>query len=390
MTAEPLDPEALRPHYASFLREGRILLTGHSHQAWPDVAREGLLEAFEQAAAHVDAKWGPAYEAADALRAYVAEEHGGRPEDVALATNSHELQLRFLSALDLRKRPRIVTTDGEFHSLRRQLTRLEEEGLEVTRVPAAPVVSLAERLAAEIAEDVAALMVSSVLFETSALVPDLAFAIRGARAQGAEVLLDAYHHTGIVPWADDPAYAGLPADVFVSGGGYKYLQWGEGCCFLRVPPDCTLRPVFTGWFSDFANLEAPPDRPIGYGETNADRFAGSTYDPASHFRARRVLRFFEAQGLTLPRLRATSLRQTGRILEQLAAQRPAVEVLTPPERRGGFVTVRVPDAPRVVRALRERGVYVDARGDKLRFGPAPYVTDAEIDTALAHFRELTA
>mgnify|MGYP001794316086 FL=1 len=388
MTAEPIDPEALRPHYAAFLREGRILLTGHSHQAWPDAAREGLLEAFDQAAAHVDDKWGPATEAADAIRRYVAREHGGQPEDVALATNSHELQLRFLSALDLRARPRIVTTSGEFHSLRRQLTRLAEEGLEVTWVPAEPALSLAERLAAELREDVAALMVSSVLFETATRVPNLALAIESARALGAEVLLDAYHHTGIVPWANDATYADLPADIFVSGGGYKYLQWGEGCCFLRVPAGCTLRPVFTGWFSDFRNLEAPPDRPLGYGDTNADRFAGSTYDPASHFRARRVLRFFEDEGLTLPRLRATSLRQTARIIEQL----PNDEVLTPgaPEERGGFVTVRVPEAPRIVRALRERGVYVDARGDKLRFGPAPYVTDAEIDTALAHFRELTA
>ncbi|MEO0325168.1 MAG: kynureninase, partial [Myxococcota bacterium] len=184
MTAEPIEPEALRPHYSAFLREGRVLLTGHSHQAWPDVAREGLAEAFTRAATHVDDKWGPATEAANALRAYVAREHGGQPEDVALATNSHELQLRFLSALDLRSRPRIVTTSGEFHSLRRQLTRLAEEGLEVTWVPAEPAVSLAERLAAELREDVAALLVSSVLFETATRVPNLAFALERARALG--------------------------------------------------------------------------------------------------------------------------------------------------------------------------------------------------------------
>ena len=47
--------------------------------------------------------------------------------------NTHELVMRFLSALDLRARPRLVTTDGEFHTLRRQLARLAEEGLEVVR-----------------------------------------------------------------------------------------------------------------------------------------------------------------------------------------------------------------------------------------------------------------
>ena len=28
-------------------------------------------------------------------------------------------------------------------------------------------------------------------------------------------------------------------------------QWGEGVCFLRAPRDTTMRPVYTGWFSDF-------------------------------------------------------------------------------------------------------------------------------------------
>ena len=47
-------PNALAPHYSAFRVDERLLLTGHSHQAWPDVAREGQLEAFEDAARHVD------------------------------------------------------------------------------------------------------------------------------------------------------------------------------------------------------------------------------------------------------------------------------------------------------------------------------------------------
>ena len=26
--------------------------------------------------------------------------------------------------------------------------------------------------------------------------------------------------------------------AFITGGGYKYCQLGEGNCFLRVPPGC--------------------------------------------------------------------------------------------------------------------------------------------------------
>lgn len=374
-----LSPSALRPHYSAFLAKDRVLLTGHSHQAWPDAARAGVIEAFEDAAAHVDDKWSRATEAADFVRAKVAAELGGRPDDVALASNTHELVARFLSALDWRRR-HLVTTAGEFHSIARQLARLEEAGVEVTRVPVAPLATLGARLGAAVRADTAAVLASTVLFETSAIVPDLREATEAARAAGAEVLLDAYHHFGVVPWET------IDAAAFVVGGGYKYAQWGEGCCFMRVPAGCTLRPVHTGWFSDFGSLANAQEGPIGYGSTGADRFAGSTYDPTSHYRARAVIRFFDAQEMSIARLRELSLRQTERLLAGLSDH----DVLTPREARGGFVTVRVDDAARIVRALRERGVFVDARRDRLRFGPAPYVTDDELDRALSEFAEVVS
>ncbi len=375
-----LSPARLRPHYARFLASGHVLLTGHSHQAWPDVAREGVLEAFDDAAAHVDDKWGPATEAADAVRRAIASELGGAPEDVALAQNTHELLTRFLSALPWKERRHLVTTDGEFHSMRRQLARLEEEGVQVTRVSAAEPHTLAERLAAAIRPDTAALLASTVLFETSTVVPSLSAACEAAHRVGAEVLLDAYHHVRALPWTE------IDARAFVTGGGYKYAQWGEGVCFLRVPVGCALRPVYTGWFSDFASLAAPQQGPTRYGSTGADRFAGSTYDPTSHYRARAVIRFHEAQAMTTEALRVISLRQTARLIDALEGY----EVLTPRDdaSRGGFVTVRVSNASEVVRALRERGVFTDARRDNLRFGPAPYLTDAELDRAMEAFRSI--
>ena len=132
-----LEPVKLRPHYSDFLKPDRILLTGHSHQAWPSVAREGLLRAYADAAAHVDDKWALAMERADHLRTAVSDYLGVERDEIALAQNSHELATRFLSGLNLRRR-NIVTTDGEFHSLRRQLLRLQEEGVEVRWVSSAP------------------------------------------------------------------------------------------------------------------------------------------------------------------------------------------------------------------------------------------------------------
>ncbi len=367
-----LDPASLRPHYSAFLSRDRVLLTGHSHQAWPDVARAGVLESFDLAAAHVDDKWGAAAEAADAVRDAVVEQIGGRREEIALAQSSHELVTRFLSGLPLRARPRIVTTSGEFHSASRQLRRLAEEGVELVVVPIAPVGTLAERVAKEVDARTAAVVISTVLFQTSAVVPNLAAVAEATEQVGAELLLDAYHHFGALPWAP------VSPRAYVSGGGYKYAQWGEGCCFLRVPSDCSLRPIYTGWFSDFQNLDGA-QAAISYGATHADRFAGSTYDPTSHFRARRVIAFFRDHGMTIDALRELSLAQTTRLRDGLSEQ---FEVLTPAA-SGGFLAVRCPGAKEVTQALRARGVYVDSRGDILRLGPAPYVTSDELDRAVA-------
>ncbi|MBW2462168.1 MAG: kynureninase [Deltaproteobacteria bacterium] len=371
----------MRVHYEGFVNSGRVLLTGHSHQGWPDVAREGVIAAWEDAAAHVDDKWGAAFAQADALRQGVADRIGGAANDVALGANSHELVTRFLSALDLKKRPRLVTTSGEFHSMDRQLRRLAEERVEVVFVDALPVSTLAERLAAAVDEKTAAVLASTVLFETSTRVPHLAAVTAAAYRAGAQVLFDGYHAFNVVP----EALADFgPEPFFYVAGGYKYAQWGEGCCFLRVPPGTELRPVFTGWFSDFEHLEGPRSATIGYGSRGADRFAGATYDPTSHYRGARVCRFFDEHGLDVARLRHLSLRQTGRILRGL----DRYDVLTPREDagRGGFVSLRVARAGAVVSALRDDGIYCDARGDVLRFGPAPYVTDDEIDRALDAFR----
>lgn len=382
-----MDPRSLRPHYRAFLRDDRVLLTGHSHQAWPDVARAAQLEAFDDAAAHVDHKWGKAFEAADAVRAAVASRIDCAPGEVALGASTHELVTRFLSALPLRTRPRLVTTGGEFHTIHRQLSRLAEEGIEVVWVAPDPVGTLAERLADALDDRTAAVLVSSVLFETSSVVPHLAELAARARARGVAMLVDAYHAFAVVPFTVREL-SGLEGggDVFVTAGGYKYAQWGEGNCFLRVPPSFEGRPVYTGWFSDFAHLSAPRDgRAVGYGSRPCDRFAGSTYDPTSHYRARAVARFFDERGLDLATLRAISLRQTARLVAGLEG----LDVVTPrDERRGGFVSVRVAEASRVVSELEARGVMTDARGAMLRLGPAPYVTDDEIDRAVAILRDV--
>ena len=79
---------------------------GHSHQAWPDVAEEGLREGFADAADAVDGKWARAEEVADQVRAGYRRLLADPDGEIALGPNTHDLVIKLLSTLDLRERPR--------------------------------------------------------------------------------------------------------------------------------------------------------------------------------------------------------------------------------------------------------------------------------------------
>ena len=57
----------------------------------------------------------------------------------------------------------------------------------------------------------------------------------------------------------------------------------------------------------------------------------------------------------------------------------------PDDRRAGFLALRCARAADVCRALRERGVFSDVRGDLLRLGPAPYLHDDQLRAAVQAF-----
>lgn len=380
-----LDLASFRAAYSRFLASpeaaGRVLLTGHSHQAWPDAARDALALCFDDAARLVDDKWGGAvFPRIDAVGRKILGRMGFDEGDpLAFGKSTHELVFRLMTCFRAADRPRIVTTDSEFHSLYRQASRLAEEGFDVVWVPGWPREGLAERLLDALAPGTAMLAFSAVMFEDAFVMPRLGDLLARAKEIGAVALVDAYHAFNVVPLDWGPARD----SAFVTAGGYKYAAFGEGVCWLRIPRDCALRPVDTGWFADFAALEGPRSHAVGYGP-GGDRFSGATFDPSCFYRAEAALAHWDRFALDPARLRAISLRQTDRILSRLDARGLGDRVVSSrlPERRGGFVSVRAPEADAAVRALRKQNVFVDARGDLLRMGPAPYLTDEEIDTGV--------
>ncbi|MFV1883700.1 MAG: hypothetical protein ACMZ7B_04380 [Balneola sp.] len=376
--------EQLIPHYSHFDVANRLLFTGHSHQAWPDVAREGQTEYFDICARDVDTKWEKSFEKTEVLRKYLRDYYDDPDGLYCREESTHFLMVSLLSSFDLKNKPKIITTDGEFHSMERQLRRLEEEGLTIARIPTDPDESFAQRVIEEIDLHTSAIMLSRVYFQTSLINTHLSDIAAAARIQGVPVIIDDYHGTNAVPLSIQEE--GLE-DCFILIGGYKYLQWGEANCFLRFPKDCELRPVITGWFAAFSTLDHPRTKePVQYDKSD-QRFASATYDPSSQFRAAKVVEFFQEQGLTPEVLRKQYQAQVG-LLRSLFLEKdfdPDVIRLTHNEalsRNGGFLSLTSPKAREIRADLLSRGIFTDARNEILRLGPAPYITESQIEAII--------
>jgi kynureninase len=222
--------------------------------------------------------------------------------------------------------------------------------------------------------------ISHVLFKT-AEIQDVEPIVRRAHEVGAHVILDCYQSAGIVPV--DVAALGVD---FAVGGSVKWLCGGPGNGWLYVRPDLAerLTPTVTGWQAHEA--------PFGFEEemryaSGAARFLTGTPNVPAHFAGTAGYDLIEEVGVE--RIRANSLRQTQLLID--LADRAGFEVRSrrEPERRGGTVTVHVPDFPAVHRELAEREILCDFRPDAgIRLGPHFYTSDDELRFVVEQIGEI--
>ena len=266
----------------------------------------------------------------------------------------------------------------------RQLKRLQETGIDVTMLAAAPRDTFAQRLAEAVDTHTAAIMLSRVYFENSLINTQLRDIATIGRDNNIPVLIDDYHGTNNSPLSIRDE--GLE-DCYLVTGGYKYLQWGEGNCFLRFPHNCQLQPVVTGWYASFSTLDKPRTNDATVYDAGEQRFSGATYDPTAQFRAAKVVEFFQQQQLDKHRIRQQYLAQLTHLHQGFLSANYNTDIIRlahsePLEHNGGFLALRSPHAGQLRQQLLEQGVLTDSRGDVLRFGMAPYIRARQIDQAL--------
>jgi selenocysteine lyase/cysteine desulfurase len=352
----------------------RLHFAAHSHHLWPDASYVGQIAAWEDAARLADLKWERVMgEIWPAAQSHVAAELSlPDPATIVFAPNTHELLLRIVSALP--RRPlRILASDGEFHSFRRQSMRWQEAGTAaVDRVP------LDRLLDAARTGDYDLIFTSHVQFGTGHVFEGIAELAALARPEGPWVVIDGYH--GFMAVETD--LSAVADRIFYLAGSYKYAMGGEGCAFLHAPPGFGARPEITGWYAEFDDISLPPDR-IGYAP-DGRRFLGATFDPSGIYRFVAVRDMLAGEGLTTASIAA----HVATLKAQVLAHLPLDAKLINPGSPARFLALRSPYAARWKAELEAQDIITDVRGDVLRIGFGLYQDRRDVDRLIEALAEL--
>jgi selenocysteine lyase/cysteine desulfurase len=361
----------------------RLHFAAHSHHLWPDASFDGQVEAWNDAARLADRKWDRIMgEVWPAAQAEVAAELGtGAPDAVVFSSNTHDFLVRLVTAAPRTGHGplRVLTSDGEFHSARRQLARWAEEGwITLDQVAAVPFDSFSVRfLEAARAGEHGFILVSQVLFGSGRTFDRVGEIASLARPEGPWVVIDGYHAFMAL---ERPFGEAAAASAFYLGGGYKYAMAGEGCAFMHAPSGFGPRPPVTGWFAEFEDLSLPPGS-VGYAR-DATRFLGATFDASGLYRFTAVRRMLGENGLTTARISAHVEALQRKLVDGIGATAlREAELLNPLEGRphSRFLAFRSPHAQRWYAALKAQNCNTDVRGDVLRIGFGIYQDGGDVD-----------
>jgi len=364
-------------------------LVSHSLGAMPEATRDALNEYADLWATRGVRAWGDRWwmmsvEIGDIIAPIIGAPQGS----VVMLPNVTTAEAVVLTSFDYQgKRNRVVTVDGEFPSVRYIYDGLAKRlGAEMVVIPhdATGLGFDLDRLLAAIDERTQLVPLAHILFESSYMVDVEAIAKR-CREVGATLVLDVFQSAGIVPI--DLRKWDVPIAV---GGVLKWLCGGPGGSFLYVDPELRpkLEPSFTGWMAH-ANpfgFEPPPMR----FRDDALRFALGTPPVPALYAARegpKILAEAGADGMKA--IRTKSLRQTQRLIDLADARGFALRTPREDIRRGGSISMMIPNAKDVAAELNAEDIVCDYRpASGVRFSPHFYTTDEEIESAFETVDEI--
>ena len=273
------------------------------------------------------------------------------------------------------RRNKVVYSDLNFPSVMYFWEAQRQRGARIHMVPTDGVHVDTQRMLDAIDDETLVVPMSHVIFRSS-YIQDAAAIIERAHRVGAVVLLDSFQAAGSIP-IDVQA---LNAD-FVTGGVLKWLCGGPGTAYLYVRPDLSakLEPKFTGWIAN----ENPFAFQIGAQRytSGAYRFMTGTPNVPALYCARPGLKIIQEVGVAA--IREKSKRQVARLISLADERGWRVNTPRDPDRRGGTVSIDMPQSKEVCAELIRRNVLVDYRPNAgVRMSPHFYNSDEELEIAI--------
>ncbi len=363
------DVEAVRSRFPVFKK--KIFLNSCSQGALSDVVEASLREhirVWHEQGSPWDC-WVEQYEAA---RAAFARFIGAAPEEIAILTSASAGINSVTSALDFRKRRKVVMGEFEFPTMGQIWLAQERRGAEIQFLAAEDGKISPDAYANAIDDQTLIVPVTQVCF-SNGFRSDLAPIIKKAHEHGALVMLDGYQDCGTRPINVKE----LDVDFFVTGA-LKYLLSPSGVAFLYVRPELisSLSPTMTGWFAQ------------------QDPFA---FD-VKHHRPAATARRFETGSPPLPHVYAVpaALQLLGRVgFEKIAnhiagltsalmegACHLKIKMKTSPDSVGPLVVLQMKDSSAMVKKLAEQDIVVSNRMDGLRISLHLYNTAQDVNAVL--------
>ena len=310
---------------------------------------------------------------------------GADPDETAVVPSVSVGLSQIATCLDFATRPKVVLTDMDFPTNHYVWRAAERAGakVEVVRSPDGITVPT-EDVVARIDGQTAIVNLNRVLFESSWIM-DAPAIVAAAHEQGALVVVDDFHGSGVLPIDVHE----LGADLLLTGA-LKWLCGGQGLAFLYCRRDLIERmePLVVGWFGtkDFFSFDRTELRL----RDDARRFETGTLTLPQAWTAAAGLEIILEAGVDAIRRRSREL--TEGIVAR--ADDAGIEVMSPrdPDHRGGLVRLAVPGGPErahdVLHGLFERDVVLDKRGAALRVSPHFFNDERDLDRCFAVLREL--
>src|SRR5258707_4567487 len=224
-----MEPHSLARYRSEFpIFRDKIYLNTCSLGALGDRTRRKVVEHLDLwqtrgASAWYDVWWA----ALGDLRSRYGRLVGAAPAEIALAPSISVAVTAIASALDYRKRPKVVVTALDFPTVAYQWLAKRPQGVEVVVVESPDGITVPVEAIARAVDERTALVATSHVYFTTGAIQDIAAVAGAAHAKGALCLIDAYQSVGQLPV--DAHATGVD---FLTAGGLKWLLGGPGIVFL--------------------------------------------------------------------------------------------------------------------------------------------------------------